>query len=285
MNILTFDIEEWYLYNKFPKGGKEYFLPIINNYLDKLLDDLDFYDIKATFFCLGIMAREYPEVIKKIYNKGHEIGCHSDKHDLLTNLNPDDFFNDSKIAIDSIEQIISSKVVSYRAPAFSITKSNVWTFEILSDLGIHTDSSIFNGKRRRGGFKNFPCNEPFIFELKNGKKINEFVITNKQFNLLKIFYSGGGYFRLLPYPIIKNLFQNSNYNMSYFHIRDFDAYQKRLLTYKYFISYWGVKTAYKKFSYLLKDFEFVSIGEAIKTIEWDKTKVIKLIDLKDEINN
>lgn len=276
MNILTFDVEEWYLYNLFPKGGGSYFLPIINNYLDKLLDSLDKHKIHATFFCLGVIAREYPNVIKKIHRRGHEIGCHSDKHKILTSLNPKAFILDTKTAIESLEQVIGSKVISYRAPAFSITQTTTWALEIIAEHGIKFDSSIFNGKRRRGGFDSFDHNKPVIIELNNGIKIKEFVINNREVLYWKLFYTGGGYYRLLPNWIIKNSFKQSNYNMSYFHIRDFDAFQKRIISYKYPISYWGVKSAYSKFECLLDEFNFISLGQASDIYDWESSPKVKV---------
>ena len=95
MNILTIDLEEWYLYGQYSKGGSEYFLPILDNYLDKILDLFDQRSFKTTFFCLGIMAREYPSIIKKIVAKGHDIGCHSDIHSHVINQSPNKFREDN----------------------------------------------------------------------------------------------------------------------------------------------------------------------------------------------
>src|SRR6187455_850124 len=103
MNILTFDIEEWYTYELYPKGGKDYYLPIINQYLDDVLDLLDEIDTSATFFCLGVIARNYPEIIKKIDSRGHEIGCHSDKHILVTKMTAAEFKADTHAAVQDIE--------------------------------------------------------------------------------------------------------------------------------------------------------------------------------------
>lgn len=103
MNILTFDIEEWYMYKLFSKGPENYYHPIIEDYLDRLLDFLEATNNHATFFCLGVMAREFPEILKKIHNLGYEIGCHSDKHTLITKMNPETFAFDTSLAINSIE--------------------------------------------------------------------------------------------------------------------------------------------------------------------------------------
>ena len=82
MNILTFDIEEWYLekhnHNNRSEKYKEF-----DQYLDNILSILDERKIKGTFFCVGGMAREFPEVVRRIADAGHEIGCHSNTHTWL----------------------------------------------------------------------------------------------------------------------------------------------------------------------------------------------------------
>ena len=71
MNLLTFDIEEWYVYKQ-PEKYPEY-----DHYLETILNKLDERQMKATFFCVGEMGRLFPEVIQKIHAAGHEVGCHS----------------------------------------------------------------------------------------------------------------------------------------------------------------------------------------------------------------
>ncbi len=46
----------------------------------QILDILDEYDAKATFFVVGDMARNYPSVLKEIAKRGHEIGNHTYTH-------------------------------------------------------------------------------------------------------------------------------------------------------------------------------------------------------------
>ena len=95
----------------------------------------------------------------------------------------------------------------------------------------------------------------------------------------RIMYSGGGYFRLLPYQMIKYLMEKSNYNMTYFHIKDFDSKQKKIhpfISLKYFYSYYGINSSFKKFNNLIEDFKFISLGEAIKQIDWSKQSKITI---------
>jgi len=275
MNILTFDIEEWIVYNYYDKGGKEYFLPILDNYLGNLLDMLDRYNHKATFFCLGRLAAEYPDVIKRIVGRGHDIGCHSNIHSLVTTMNPEAFFQDTQLALQSLENICGKKVISYRAPAFSITEQNKWAFEVLIDLGIEYDSSIFPASRSFGGFPALSIYQPFILKFKE-KELKEFPV-----NIIKIFgksiaFSGGGYFRLVPYSFIKKWTTESPYTMTYFHIRDFDKEQKVVYSLRYFKSYYGIKQAFEKLQKYLADFPFLTLEQANQIIDWDNVPIVTL---------
>ena len=275
MNVLTFDIEEWIVYNYFDKGGKGYFLPVLDRYLDNLLSSLDKFNHKATFFCLGQLAKEYPTVIKKIVGRGHDIGCHSNIHSLVTTMNPDTFFEDTKFALQRLEDVCGKKIISYRAPAFSITEQNKWAFEVLTDLGIEYDSSIFPASRSFGGFPSLSISKPFIMKVKD-KELKEFPISIRHFLGEKIAFSGGGYFRLVPYSIIKKWTNESSYTMTYFHIRDFDKEQKVVYSLRYFKSYYGIKGAYDKLKKYLTDFRFLSLEQANHEIEWENAQTIVL---------
>lgn len=275
MNILTFDLEEWYVYTQYDKGPKEYYLPIIEKYLNDLLQYLSDRSINATFFCLGKVAETFPNIIRLIDREGHEIGCHSHLHRFITKLNPQDFYEDTKQAIESLENVTGKKILSYRAPAFSITESNVWAFDVLAELGITRDCSIFPAKRSFGGFPSFKTDRPAIID-KNGNYIKEFPINIGNVWGLKLAYSGGGYFRLVPYVKVKSLIGDSDYVMCYFHIRDFDAYQKRVISHRYFQSYYGIKGAFDKIKRLINDFDFINIEEADKRIDWKNVTTIHL---------
>ena len=220
MNILSFDIEEWSLEKDYFGGHKEKYAEF-DRLLDLILEHLNTYNIKATFFCLGKIAIDFPYVIKKIEVEGHEIGSHSFAHKWINKMTPAEFREDTQQAVCAIEELTGKKVRSFRAPAFSIGESNKWAFEILHEFGIENDASIFPGNRDFGGFPNFTEQEPCILEY-NGIKINEFPIPLYTLPILHkpVAYSGGGYFRLLPLSFVLKQMKKSEYNMCYFHIED-----------------------------------------------------------------
>lgn len=273
-NILTFDIEEWYLYEKYPKGGKSYYLPCINGCLDRTLDLLDEAGYKATFYSLGIIAREYPEIIRRIASRGHEIGCHSDKHTLINRMTPREFREDTRIAIDSLQQVTGSKIDLYRAPAFSMKNTWPWALGILAEEGITCDSSIFSSGMSVNG-QQLDFNKPFLIHV-NGLTLKQLPIGSKKLLGQQFIFSGGGFFRFFPYIWIHKWMNELDYNMTYFHIRDFDTQQKRFLSKRYFLSYYGINGAFDKFSQMIADFDFIPVGDAISQIDWSAVGVIDL---------
>lgn len=161
MNILTFDIEEWYLEKMYFGDHAEKYKEF-DRYLGEILNTLDERNLKGTFFCVGGLGREFPEVVKRIADRGHDVGCHSDIHTWLNKMTREECLADTRMAVDSLEQVIGQKVKSYRAPAFSIGASNKWAFEVLAECGIERDASVFPAVRDFGGFAEFGQKTPAI---------------------------------------------------------------------------------------------------------------------------
>jgi len=275
LRILTFDIEEWFhiLDNSSTKGSVEWqeFPSRIHENSERILTLLEKYNQKATFFCLGWIALKYPEVIKSIAKAGHEIGCHSKMHQLVYEQNPSEFKEDTKSAIFILEDLIGEKIISYRAPGFSITKKTNWAFEILIELGIERDSSIFPAIRSHGGYSSFSNAKPVLLET-NGMTLKEFPINTISLLGCPFVYSGGGFFRIIPYSILNQLIKRNTYVMTYFHPRDFDPAQPMipgLSLLRKFKSYVGLKSTFSKLSNWIENYEFIDLREADIQIDWD----------------
>ena len=118
--------------------------------LHKILNLLDDFQIKGTFFCTGTVIKRTPWVVHLIESKGHEIACHSLNHDRLNKLTFDeckeDIYN-NKILIEKRCQ--NSEIIGFRAPYLKPPK---FIFQLLNDLGFKYDSSI---KRKISQAKNF----------------------------------------------------------------------------------------------------------------------------------
>jgi len=292
MKIITFDIEEWYIEKSFYGDRKERY-QVYDRYLKSVLDLLDERKIKATFFCVGELAKHFPRVVRIIASKGHEIGCHSNTHMWLSNMDCRSMYTDTLNAISALENVCGQKVVSYRAPAFSIGEQNMWAFEVLAECGIERDASIYPAVRDFGGFSSFPTDVPCIIKV-NGFSLKEFPICMTKVFGKEFAYSGGGYFRFFPLSFIKSEMKKSDYSMAYFHIGDLEQRKMVLLNKELFEQYYkipatlnnrifrmiksclGTKGAFNKMINLVNSFDFVNVAEADSIINWSDTKVIDL---------
>lgn len=292
MNILTFDIEEWYLEKMYFGNHSEKYKEF-DQYLDQILETLDEHAIKGTFFCVGGMAIEFPEVVHRIEARGHEIGCHSFQHVWLNKMSREEAMEDTHRAVDALEQCIGKKVKSYRAPAFSIGESNKWAFDVLADCGIERDSSVFPAVRDFGGFAQFGHKTPTMVNY-GDVKIKEFPISTTKVLSKEMAYCGGGYFRFFPLDFVKMEMERSDYAMTYFHIADlipesdgmmnreeFESYFKIPGTLKnryirYLKSNLGKKKAFGKLMKLIRSKDFVNIEQADNLVDWNQSPLVVL---------
>jgi polysaccharide deacetylase family protein (PEP-CTERM system associated) len=282
MNILTFDIEEWFHLLDFAdtKGEeqwKNYEVRIHEN-VERVFRILEDTDTKATFFIIGWIAKTYPELVRKIADK-YQIGCHTMNHQLVWQQTPAEFRADVETGVKMLEDICGKKVECFRAPGFSIRESEGYAFETLAELGIKYDCSVFPAQHAHGGMPSYPKAAPGIIEYK-GIQMKEFPVGFKTIAGKHFVFSGGGYFRVFPYSLIKKWSQESSeYTMAYIHPRDLDAGQPMLeglpITRK-FKSYVGLKGAEKKLRKWLTDFRFTDIATANDKIDWATTPVVRI---------
>lgn len=292
MNILTFDIEEWYL-EKVLHGGRSFKYQQFDETFAKVLDELDKRDIKATFFCVGKLATDFPQVVREIVRRGHEVGCHSNEHTWLNKMTEEGLRQDTSEAVKALEDVSGLKVTSYRAPAFSITTENKWAVNVLADCGIESDASIFPTSRDYGGYRGFPQDTPCIVS-HEGTMLKEYPICTTSVLGKTMAYSGGGFFRLLPYWLVSRTMKRRDYNICYFHLNDlikqkiafkskaeYEEYFKEPGTLKnrfvrYVKSNVGTGDAYGKMTRLLSEHLFVSVRKADQMIDWGKMNTIRL---------
>lgn len=282
MRILTFDIEEWYHLLELESVSRpeqwEKLEPRLEANTERILAMLEESGTKATFFVMGWIARRSPGVIRKIADSGHELGVHSWDHRLISQQSREEFREDLKRSCGEVGNLSGKPVRMHRAPGFSIVPKTLWAFEELIRQGITADASIFPGRRAHGGFPSFPSDRPCIIEAA-GMRLFEFPINTVGILSQKLVFSGGGYFRLMPYPVIRFYTRRNSYVMSYFHPRDFDPGQKLLpgLTpIRIFKSYYGLHSSAHKLTQLLNEFEFIDVAAAINQFDWGKAFVYKV---------
>jgi polysaccharide deacetylase family protein (PEP-CTERM system associated) len=270
--VMTIDVEDWFQVENLKKvisitNWDNLELRVEKN-VDKVLNILESNNTKATFFVLGWIAEKRPELIKKIYNNGHEIASHGYEHELCDLMEEDKLIKDIKKSKDILENLTGNKIFGYRAPSFSISDRLI---DILIDLGFSYDSSFFPIKfhDRYGTLTKYNiANKPF-YKIKDS--FIEIPLSYLRIFNLKIPLSGGGYFRLFPYYMfrqgVKKIIRKQNFYCFYIHPWEFDNSQPRLKSLDFksrFRHYNNLNTTESKFNRLIKDIQFTSIKDFLR---------------------
>jgi len=246
-------------------------------YTTKILELLEQYNTKATFFILGKVAEVFPELVKQIDSEGHEIGVHGYNHLRFDDISPSIAFKELNDAKKLIEDIIGKEVLGHRAPAFSINKNTEWALDIIAEAGFKYDSSIMPAKSIRYGWPNFPKNIGII-KTTSGNKIIEVPLSTIKIFKREIPVCGGGYLRLFPFAFTKYAFKRifkkrpvilylHPYELDTTRYPDYYFYELKktpILRSLKIRSYWlNRKTVYKKIKKLLELYQFTKISNII----------------------
>jgi polysaccharide deacetylase family protein (PEP-CTERM system associated) len=201
-NALTVDVEDYFHVAAFaPNIARESWTSLESRVVGntrKLLAIFEQFDVRGTFFVLGWVAEQYPQLIKDIAARGHEIACHGWSHRLVYEQSPEEFHEETLRSKNLLENITGSAVLGYRAASYSIVRESLWALDILADLGFVYDSSIFPVRHDRYGIPNAD-RAPNRMSTPNGKSIVEWPLATASILGFRLPVAGGGYFRLLPY--------------------------------------------------------------------------------------
>jgi polysaccharide deacetylase family protein (PEP-CTERM system associated) len=266
VNALSVDVEEYYhaiIFREATGGLDRRLLPSrVEESIHRVLALLGHGEIRATFFVLGEVAAAQPAMVRKIAGEGHEVACHGDRHELVSCQTPEEFRADIRRAKALLEDLTGQAVVGYRAPNFSINRAQAWAYDVLLEEGFRYDSSIYPIRHDRYGDPTAPR---FPYEIRrNGSEgLVEFPIGTARFLRLNFPIGGGGYFRLLPFPIIRYGIEHVNAQegqpiMFYFHPWELDPNQPRLpMPWRHRLRHYvGLSREEAKLSRLLKHVRF-----------------------------
>jgi polysaccharide deacetylase family protein (PEP-CTERM system associated) len=264
VNALSFDIEDRFHLVEIKAVSDPACWPqlgsLVVQYTRWILDTIEEADVRATFFVLGWIAERYPWLVRTIAEAGHELAIHSYWHRRVDHLSVSEFREDVRRNMEIVEQLSGRKVLGFRAPSFSITPGAEWAMDVLLDLGLAYDASLFPAPRGHGGY---PCRqEPHDFIAPSGRVIAELPMSVLKLGPMKLPFSGGGYLRLLPGWVIRRGFSRFHQRglpvIVYVHPRDFAPEQERIPMplYRRFKCYVGLNTAQAKMHMLLRNYRF-----------------------------
>ena len=268
-NALTIDFEDWYQGLEIPHTEWMGFEDRIVAVGRRLLEILAEQEVRATFFVLGYVAEQHPEIVREIAARGHEIGTHGYSHTLIYKQTPEVFREEMKRAIGLVRDITGRDVIGHRAPFFSITKDSLWALDILGELGVRYDSSIFPVVNYRYGIPDAP-RWPHEINAGENRTLVELPITTWRVMGRNLPVAGGAYFRLYPYMVTRSAFHSINRLGQpftfYLHPWEIDPdhprirLPRRVATVTHYVN---LRATERRFRRLLKDFKFAPMKEVL----------------------
>ena len=273
MNIIGIDFEDWYhpeLIQKYVKDKKHE--PIMFKGLEKILDMLRKNDTQATFFVVGELLENNPEIFDKIIENDHEIAFHTMHH---TKIDSPNFKENFSSEIEKFSKLTNKKSRGFRAPTFSLNKTSSWIITSLAECDYIYDSSVVPAKTDLYGIPNadtkpYRISSNSLEEDSSDGKLIEFPLLVTSFLGKKIPAGGGFYLRTLPTKIIKNAIKKYEKQKipATFYIHSWELtpeYMPRieLPIKENFVTYHNINKAYNRMSELLKQFEFTSFSNYI----------------------
>ena len=256
----------------------------------KILQLLSDNKVKGTFFVLGKVAEDFPELIQEIAKEHHEIGIHGYHHLQFFRMTPAEAYQELDSAKKLTEDITGIEVKGHRAPAFSINEQTSWALDIIAEVGFKYDSSIMPIKSRRYGWDRFQPRIGMVETSKENSLIEVPISTIKIFNKA-IPFSGGSYLRLFPNFFLQWAFQKETkkapvilymhpYELDFKRYPDFyfEALQEvSILRNLKMRSNWvGRKKVYGKLENLLQKNSFTTLWEVIESCDYKNSPKTKL---------
>lgn len=185
--------------------------------------------VRATFFTLGWVAERFPALVREISAAGHELASHGFGHERLTTLSRDEFRSGIVRTKHLLEDVSGVQVLGYRAPSYSVGPTTLWAHAELAHAGYRYSSSVVPIHHDLYGMPAAP-RFPFIAE---GSGIVEVPVTTVHAWGRNWPCGGGGYFRLLPYPVFRRGLNRVNRRegrpgVFYFHPWEVDPGQPRV---------------------------------------------------------
>jgi polysaccharide deacetylase family protein (PEP-CTERM system associated) len=275
--VLSVDVEDWFhvenLRSAIPRETWRTHRLRVERNVDRMLELMaQAGRVQGTFFVLGWVAERCPALVRRIAAAGHEVASHGYGHELLGSLSPDAFREDVHRSQVVLEDLTSTPVRGYRAPSFSITD---WAIPVLQDAGFLYDSSVF-ATVAHGRYGRIPGVGAGDTVVELGPGFYEIGVSCLPIGSLGLPWGGGGYFRLLPYPVfrrgVRYIRHRRHPYVFYIHPWEIDPGQPRVtgipLSYR-FRHYVGLGRCEGRFTALLRELEWTTVAGLI---DWARAR-------------
>jgi polysaccharide deacetylase family protein (PEP-CTERM system associated) len=201
-HLASIDLEDWY--NDVERSAavtQEDAARAFDRQLEAIVAILTAERTRCTFFVLGTTAKRFPHWVARLHREGHEIASHGFGHELVTNLTPTLLADNLKRSIDVLGDITDQSPIGYRAPYFSVDREHFWFYDVLIALGFRYSSSVFPFRGWKYGIADHCISAERV--CRESGNIVEFPLAVAELGGVRIPVAGGGFWRLLPAPMIE----------------------------------------------------------------------------------
>ena len=203
---MTVDVEDYFHVSAFASSLQRDDWPALESRVERntrrLLDLFGRTGTRATFFVLGWVAERHPALVREIGAAGHEVGCHGYSHRLIYQQPRAEFAAETRRAKAAIEQALGARVRGYPAASFSVTTKTLWALDEIAAAGFEYDSSVAPMRHDFYGWLDGP-QVPTRLRTESGAELVEFPVMLARWGRVSLPVAGGGYFRILPYPLVR----------------------------------------------------------------------------------
>lgn len=196
--VFSIDVEEWYHLEYFKNYNTDKNKSVMDG-LTSFVKMIESHNIKASFFIVGELIQKLKKTIINLNANGHDIGLHSYSHIRPVEQDLNKFIQDAKKTISEMRSILPNNSFGYRSPCFAIDRQRL---DELVKLGIKYDASKITQNEHplyvNLDLDGFVKQEKDIYK-KDSFKV--FEVSTIKFFGLNIPIAGGGYLRIIPWPL------------------------------------------------------------------------------------
>ena len=273
VNAFSVDVEDWYQVADFDAvvgfaDWDRYESRVARN-TDRILALCDEVGVRGTFFVLTWNAERHPDIVRRIVAAGHEIASHGYAHRLIYEQTPETFRDDITRAKATLEDITGTAVLGYRAPSASVTPRSLWALDVLLDVGLRYDSSIFPIRDTLYGLPDAD-RFPHVIRRRDGRELLEFPLATTRLFGRNVPLAGGGWLRVFPYRYTRWAMRRVNREghpaVAFVHPWELDPEQPRMRTAGrrgFSTHYVGLRGTYGKLRRLFRDFRFAPLRDVL----------------------
>jgi polysaccharide deacetylase family protein (PEP-CTERM system associated) len=275
----SFDIEDWHHSELNPVGDAGPEESIVVRGTEAILDLLARHGWRSTFFVLGEVVRAHPALIRRMVTEGHELACHGMSHRPLWRADAESFRGELREFRRAVTEALGEfPVIGFRAPTFSIDRSNAWALDVLRSEGYRYDSSVFPMKVKLYGTPGAPVGiyRPSRTDLRRhdpGGDLVEFPVAIAEIQGVRFPVGGGFYLRALPLPIYRAgldfILRHRPFAL-YLHPRELAPESRRmpLDPVNGFITYVNLHTVMTKLERLFERYEWTTMRDILHAEGW-----------------